>query len=250
MGPEPTPTLVPQAFWFRLAVPCYRIEGMDETPEKPKAGPRARPAKATVAVPELGPTYRLPDLAGLDGMPGWADLRAGWSEAGLVFAVRVDGPPRSGLSFDPELSPGLDVWVDTRDSREGHRATRFAHRFAASMRAGRAGPATIELTQKTIHRALADAPRARMDAAETTRGQWSRTGWSLDWLVPAADLHGFEPESNRRLGFLAIVRDPARGEQFLGVGREFPVESDPSLWITLELKDVAPPSSSPTIRGR
>jgi hypothetical protein len=234
---DTAPTLVPQAFWFRLAVPCWRLEEM-------KTRLKAR------TLPEIGPSHRLPDLAGLDGKPGWAEIRAGWSEAGLMFGVRVAGPPRGNLPFDPELAPGLDVWIDTRDSRDVHRATRFAHRFAASMRAGRSGPATIELTQHTIHRAQADAPRARLEPADTTRGSWSRDGWTLDWLVPASNLHGFEPESNRRLGFLAIVRDPARGEQFLGVGREFPVESDPSLWITLELRDDAPPSvsssSSPT----
>jgi hypothetical protein len=33
------------------------------------------------------------------------------------------------------------------------------------------------------------------------------------------------------------VTDPSRGDQLLGVGREFPIADDPSLWSTLELRD-------------
>ena len=56
-------------------------------------------------------------------------------------------------------------------------------------------------------------------------------------LLPAEALNGFDPDTNRRLGFAYQVTDPDRGDQFLGVGREFPVAEDPSLWATLELRD-------------
>ncbi len=59
----------------------------------------------------------------------------------------------------------------------------------------------------------------------------------MELFFNAAALHGFDPETNRRLGLMILVSDPELGEQFLGVGREFPVETDPSLWATLELRE-------------
>ncbi len=54
--------------------------------------------------------------------------------------------------------------------------------------------------------------------------------------MPAAALHGFDPETNSRLGFAYQVSDHEREDQFLGVGRDFPIGENPSLWATLELK--------------
>jgi hypothetical protein len=62
-----------------------------------------------------------------------------------------------------------------------------------------------------------------------------RMGWRMEVFLTAEALHGFDPETNRRLGFAYQVTDPVRGDQFLSVGREFPVGEDPSLWATLEL---------------
>jgi hypothetical protein len=71
------------------------------------------------------------------------------------------------------------------------------------------------------------------------RAERLKTGWRLELFLPAAVLHGFDPETNRRLGFAYQVSDPdpERQDQFLGVGREFPVGENPSLWSTLELRD-------------
>ena len=55
-------------------------------------------------------------------------------------------------------------------------------------------------------------------------------------FLPAKALHGFDPETNRRLGFAFQVSDAEREDQFLGVGRDFPIGENPSLWSTLELK--------------
>ena len=67
----------------------------------------------------------------------------------------------------------------------------------------------------------------------------TRTGYRLELFLPASALLGFDPETNRRLGFAYRVTDPDRGDQFLTVGREFPIGEDPSLWATLELIDEA-----------
>jgi hypothetical protein len=59
-------------------------------------------------------------------------------------------------------------------------------------------------------------------------------GYRLEAWFPADSLVGFDPAAHPRLGFYSLVRDAELGEQFLTVGREFPIEYDPSLWQTLE----------------
>ena len=61
----------------------------------------------------------------------------------------------------------------------------------------------------------------------------------MEMFLPAEALHGFDPETNRRLGFAYLVTDPDREDQYLTVGREFPIGEDPSLWATLELRSRA-----------
>ena len=86
-----------------------------------------------------------------------------------------------------------------------------------------------------IARAVADAPISPPDVL-STRAELTRAGWLLELFLPARALHGFDPETNRRLGFAYQVSDHEREDQFLGVGRDFPLGENPSLWATLELQ--------------
>jgi hypothetical protein len=69
------------------------------------------------------------------------------------------------------------------------------------------------------------------------RADLNRAGWTLEVFLPASVLNGFDPETNRRLGFAYQVSDHLREDQFLAVGRDFPIGENPSLWSTIELKD-------------
>ena len=83
---------------------------------------------------------------------------------------------------------------------------------------------------------MADAPTCQIETL-SARAERLSGGWRLELFFPAEALHGFDPETNRRLGFAYQVSDPDREDQFLGVGREFPIGEDPSLWSTLELRE-------------
>jgi len=123
-----------------------------------------------------------------------------------------------------------------RDTRTIHRATRYCHQFYF-LPTG-AGPDRDQPAcgQWKINRALEDAPLASADELlYVCRPQTG--GYRMEIFLPAAVLYGFDPESNRRLGFFYTVRDAELGEQTLGLGPEFPFWEDPSLWSTLELVD-------------
>jgi len=66
-------------------------------------------------------------------------------------------------------------------------------------------------------------------------GKVVRGGYVVECFLPAAALHGFDPEQNRKLGFYYDVRDLELGEQTAGMEGDFPFAEDPSLWSVPEL---------------
>lgn len=219
------PPLVPTRFLVRIAHPCPYVRDMPS----PDAGDDDR----LVALPEAA---RLNPFAGLDGGAPFADVRVAWNELGLGVEVTVVGKDQSptGDASKPRLSDGLTVWVDTRDARAGHRATRTCHQFFFLPRGG--GPDLDEPAcgQTKINRALQDAPLA----ASTDilfRAHDLKRGYRLEAFLPAAALSGFDPDQHRRLGVYYHVRDAELGDQYLGVNADFPVTDDPSLWDALDL---------------
>ena len=216
--------LLPQAFWFRLAAACPRIDGI----------PRRGPAGGLLDLPAA---CALPDLSSLEGRGSWASVRVGWNPGGPGDRRPGRGAGRNAARPDrPEGFADVNLWIDTRDTRNVSRATRFCHRFAAHLTLSRDRKGLdVEVTQRPIARAVADAPIAsrRGSAART---ELTRSGWILELFLPAGALNGFDPETNRRLGFAYQVSDHDREDQFLGVGRDFPLGENPSLWATLELK--------------
>ncbi len=217
-------SLLPQAFWFRVAASCPKVEGIPRLDSKG-------------SLLDLPAACALPELAALDGRSPWASVRVGWSGEGIGIAIQAEGLGANARTPDrPEGFATVNVWIDTRDTRNVSRATRYCHRFVARLKLGRDRKSlTPEVEQRPIARALADAPLASTDLF-AARAQLQKSGWSLELFLPAKALNGFDPETNRRLGFAYQIADHEREDQFLGVGREFPLGENPSLWSTLELQ--------------
>jgi hypothetical protein len=178
----------------------------------------------------------LPDLASLESRASWASVRVAWNAEGLAIAILAQRPStKLALAERPEGFADINLWIDTRDTRNVSRATRFCHRFAAhlSLRGDRQS-LDVDLSQRPIARAVADAPIASPDLL-SSHTELTRSSWTLEVFLPATTLHGFDPDTNRRLGFAYQVSDHERDDQFLGVGRDFPLGENPSLWATLEL---------------
>ncbi len=217
--------LLPQAFWFRLSTFCPRVE------EIPRRGSRG-------GLLDLPVACALPDLSSLDGRSSWASVRVAWNPQGLGIAILADSAAgKSAMGVDrPEGFAHVNLWIDTRDTRNVSRATRFCHRFTAHLTLTRDRKGlNVEFSQRAIARATADAPMASPDL-HSTYAAMTRSGWLFEIFLPALALHGFDPETNRRLGFAYQVSDHEREDQFLGVGRDFPIGENPSLWATLELQ--------------
>ena len=167
----------------------------------------------------------------------WADVRAAWSEAGLAFVVRVQGkrqPPwcRAGR---PEDSDGLQIWIDTRDVHNVHRAGRFCHRFIFLPGGGRPGDSTRPVAEVLPINRAREQPQPVREGLLKARCEQRADGYVLEAFIPAEALTGFDPAEHPRLGFTYAVIDRELGEQTFGVGSPMPYQEDPGLWATLEL---------------
>jgi hypothetical protein len=213
---------VPATFLFRVAYPCCHVKNL----------PRPD-ADRLLGLPEA---CRLEHIGAMEGKRAFAELRLAWNELGVGVQAEVRGKEQlpQGDAARVRGADGLTLWLDTRDSRTSHRASRFCHQFHLLPTGG--GPNHDEpfVTQGKIPRALQDAPLAPPGAIPF-RCRMGKTGYTLEAFLPAAVLSGFDPEQNPRLGFFYVVRDLELGEQLLGLGPEFPYWEDPSLWSVLEL---------------
>ncbi len=217
-------SIVPNRFLVRIAHPCPFVK------EVPHDGDDAE------RLFELPESARLHNFAELDDATNFADVRVAWNDSGLSVQCEVKGKEQlpEGDADRPRSSDGLTLWIDTRDARTSHRASRYCHQF--HVLAAGAGPEKDEacVAQSKINRAQQDAPLANL-AEIPFRSRRTKSGYRLELFLPAAALAGFDPEQHPRLGIYYAVRDSELGDQFLCVNSDFPYSDDPSLWAVLEL---------------
>ena len=214
--------LIPHSLLFRVTFPCRYVKNI--------------PSDEGERLLDLSEACRIESLAAMDERPSFADLRLAWNDFGLGVQLEVRGKDQEpqGSAARLRSSDGLTLWIDTRDARTSHRASRLCHQFHFLPTGG--GPDGDEpvFSQTKIHRALQDAPLAA-PAEVPFRCERIKNGYILEAFLPAGVLNGFDPEQNPRLGFFYVVRDAELGEQFLSLNADFPYGEDPSLWSVLEL---------------
>jgi hypothetical protein len=213
--------LIPNRFLFRVSHPCPYVAGIPDDDDDLFSLPDA---------------CKLSSFAELDDRREFADVRMAWNENGLALQVEVRGKDRlpEGDIDRPRHSDGVSLWIDTRESRTSHRASRFCHQFHLLPRGGGEEKDQAVFGQSKINRALADAPLAAPGSI-ALRGRVRGTGYRLAAFLPADALTGFDPAHNPRLGIFYVVRDAELGEQALGASTDLPYAEDPTLWGVLEL---------------
>lgn len=213
--------LVPPAFLFRFAVPCRRREPL-----------------WTPGGEELDSSYRLVSLAEMDGRCLPFEMWTAWNAAGLLFVIRVQGKQQDSWcrASRPEDSDGLQIWIDTRNVHNVHRASRFCHRFLF-LPSGAGNQRREPVAQWLPINRAREQPRAIPSGALRVRSQMAPDGYRLEAFLAAEALTGFDPSEHPRLGFTYALIDRELGEHTFTVGRPMPYQEDPSLWATLELVD-------------
>lgn len=185
---------------------------------------------------DLKKACTLPSFGELEDRPMFADVRAAWSEEGLSFAVRVTKKKQPPWCRGSRIedSDGLRVWVDTRDTHNIHRASRFCHEFVF-MPQGAGKRFDQPLANMVPVNRARENPKPIADNVLKVHSEKRIDGYILHAHIPAAAMTGFDTDEHIKLGFSYAVVDRELGWQTFTVGPEFPFVEDPSLWGTLEL---------------
>ena len=213
---------IPSNLLFRYQIPCRKVVSKSKTPK---------------AV-ELDESYRLPHFGEFDGQYQFADVRIGWSALGVHATLIVKGRQMPLECRETAIldSDSLYLWVDTRNTGDVHRATRFCHWFVLLPAGGGAKKNKPVANPVKINRAREVSPsfnRSKILIDSTV----SKTGYQINALIPAACLNGWNPDEQSLIGFNFMVNDSELGYQTLALGPDMPIEEDPSLWHTLKLVD-------------
>ena len=212
--------LLAPSFLFRFLLTLKRIDG---------AWPSCVP---------LGDQHRLLNFTALDDARRSADVRAAWNDRGLLFSLEVSGKKHQPWCREGRIeeSDGFHLWIDTRDTKNIHRASRFCHHFAFLPAGGGHRLDQPIAEQVLINRARENAHPVRPGVL-SVQSKKRLDGYALDCFVPAEALTGFDAVDYPRLGFFYAVVDRELGLQTLASSPEFPYQEDPSLWCSMELRD-------------
>jgi hypothetical protein len=180
---------------------------------------------------DLPPACRMPSFGALSGGPIFADLRIGWSTDGIGFTLKVAGKRAMPWCRDTRLdeSDGLQLWMDTRNSPNIHRATQHCHRFLWLPAGGGPQRDRPVATIVPINRARAN-PKPIAAGSLLIHAAPKHDGYELSGLIPTKAMTGFDPIDQPRIGFYYAVNDRELGNQSLTLSDFFPVAEDPSLW--------------------
>lgn len=211
--------LLPPDLQFRWILPVPRVEKL------PGSGQlwSTIPDEAALTIPralEETPPVR------------WS---AAWNDNGLAIVAEVQGQSRWNCNPDRPLeSDGILIWIDTRDTHDIHRASRFCHLISVMPSGGGDSGTDPNAVAVPIPRAKEDGKLAHSHHFLVT-AEKTKVGYRLAAWIPGQALNGFDPTAQPRIGFFAMLKDRVLGDHPISLTTEFPFDGDPSLWLTLEL---------------
>lgn len=211
---------VPKNLLFRYRVECQRYEG--------KFGKKFG----------LDESFQLPHFGSFERQRTFTDFRVGWNDQGLYFDITTTGKTQSLWCRQNEIleSDGVQVWIDTRDTHNIHRASKFCHWFVwLPVGGGPQNTSPVNMMLK-INRSSEDSPTINRHPVDVV-SKTLKDGYRMCAFVSGKSLNGWDTSDHRQIGFNYAVQDRELGWQTLAVGPELPIREDPSLWQSLKLAD-------------
>lgn len=173
----------------------------------------------------------------LAGTAKFAQVRIAVGTNAFFFQADVQGKQQLPWCRESRLedSDGLHVWIDTRNSKEIHRATKYCHRFGFSP-LGRGPKADLPFVGwATINRAR-DNPPQPPDDQMAIRARLNNGRYRIVAALHFDALHGLDLEDFPTVGFYFAVADRELGWQSMAMQPDLPVAENPSLWAQLDLR--------------
>jgi hypothetical protein len=173
----------------------------------------------------------------LTGTEKFAQVRVAVGPNALFFQADVQGKKHLPWCRESRLedSDGLHVWIDTRNSQENQRATRFCHRYGF-LPLGRGPKADLpSVGWAPINRARDNPPPPPNDHL-AIRARLSEGRYRLVGALHFSALHGLDLDDFPTIGLYFAVIDRELGWQAIALQPDLPVMENPNLWPRLQLK--------------
>lgn len=215
---------IPGRFLFRMEISCKYKENLENLNELPA-------------------DYEFPDFESLEAQDSDSAnsaktfrVRGAWNENGVAFQFFVSGKSKEIWCNRnrPDESDRVELWLDTRNVHDVHRATRYCHRFIClPCGEGQNGaePSVFLLPINRTKQLPNDIPNGSIQVKSNVQ----RNCYSLFVYFSAGALTGFDPEDFQDLGINWALFDRDFPVKTLTAGSPFPFMEDPSMWYTLHL---------------
>lgn len=206
--------------------------------ESPKSGKNTkRKVKSEDATGDAVPVSAPAPGSSLQAGP--LDTRIAWSEDGLTIQFTLTGKTRRPYCRlnDLEHSDAIEVFVDTRNTKTVHRATRYCHRFLF-LPTG-TGPSEKDPYGSMLKIHLARGEPPTMGAYQPqVESKIMANGYQLTCHMSRKYLEGWAPAEQPEIGLYFQLRDSELGHVHFAYDRQLPVSEDPSLWPTAFLAKI------------
>ncbi len=190
-----------------------------------------KPVRLDGNLAKYGKRYLAPTLCELDNQKPFADVYWAWCDEGILFAYDVSGRRGTPVCSTKEWwkHDGARLCIDTRDTRDLKRGSRFCHFFYfLPLGGGRDGRNTVGALHR-MSRAKEHPPAIdELRILVTSRVQ--RSGYQLEALIRADCLNGWNPAEHPRIGVFYKINDTQLGSQTLTVSDDLGWNVDPSTW--------------------
>jgi hypothetical protein len=131
----------------------------------------------------------------------------------------------------------VQLWIDTRNSPNVHRASRFCHLF----RFFPGDPDRGSPGARPAWGSLGEIPRAREHPQPVrpeelqVQSSFAADGYRLQAFLPAKCLTGYLPQEFDRIRLFYEVADEELGQQPQSLASGYRYNEDPSLWVETHL---------------
>jgi hypothetical protein len=167
----------------------------------------------------------------LSGNPKFAQVRVAVGTNALFFQADIQGKKQLPWCRDSRLedSDGFHVWIDTRHSRDVHRATKYCHRYGF-LPMGRGPKADLPYAGwAPINRARETSPQPPDDLL-AIRARVADGRYRIIAAVHFDALHGIDINDFPVIGIYFCILDRELGWQSLSMQPEMTNTENPSLW--------------------
>ena len=178
----------------------------------------------------------VPDLMHMTDSRPFAHVYFGWDDDDLCIGLAVDGKifPVEVDTRSFWRKDSIEVWIDTRNDKTQRRYTEHCHHFFFIPEGRKGKPKLATACEwkepgSAIPDTIFDHPDIKV-AAVIERG-----GYSLEARIPASVIPTYDPVNHPVIGFNYHINDTDRRSQWWSCGQDFPRQSDPSTWGSVEL---------------